>query len=90
MTRDEFIEDLKIKATTKTYIKERAQKLFDKLEPVLNEEDKRTAKECLVEFDFPKENQVCIKWFVPEEWLLDELFQQGLWEFYCMIKGVDN
>lgn len=55
MTRDEFVKDLELKAKTTTHIKERAQKLFDKLEPILNEEDKRTAKECLVEFDFPKE-----------------------------------
>lgn len=87
MTRDEFIKDLELKAKTTTHIKERAQKLFDKLEPILNGEDKRTAKECLVDNDFPKEGEVCIKWFVPREWLLNEQFQQMLWEWNCMCRG---
>lgn len=84
MTKQEFIKNLESKANTVTHIKERAKKLFDKLEPILNEEDKRTARECLVEFDFPKENEVCIKWFVPSGWLLNEQFQQMLWDWYCM------
>lgn len=87
MTKEEFIKDLEWKANVTTHIKERAKKLFDKLEPILNEEDKKTAKECLVEFEFPKENEVCIKWFVPQEWLLNEQFQQMLWEWYCMTNG---
>ena len=88
MTREEFIKDLELKAKTPTTnVKKRAQKLFDKLEPFLNEENKRTAKEFLVDYAFPEENEVCIKLFVPQKWLLNEQFQQMLWEWNCMCRG---
>lgn len=88
LTKEEFIKYLELKAKTPTtHIKERAQKLFDKLEPILNEEDKKTAKECLVDYVFPQENEVCIKWFVPKDWLLNEQFQQMLWVWNCLCKG---
>lgn len=90
MNKEEFVKNLECKATVVTHIKERAKALFDKLEPILNDEDKRTAKEALVEFDFPKENEVCIKWFVPQEWLLIPEFQNMLWDWYCMTKGKEN
>ena len=87
MNKEEFIKDLEYKANITTHIKERAKELFNKLEPLLNETDKATAKECLVEFNFPKENEVCIKWFVPRDWLLNKQFQETLWEWYCLTQG---
>lgn len=79
MSKEDFVNWLKETASITTHIKKRALELYDKIAPTLNEEDKKTAWECLVKGGFPEEEEFCFRIYFPKEWVLDKKVQDYLW-----------
>ena len=89
MTREEYIDSLKLLANeTDTFIDEKAHELFNRLKPILKDEDKEVFKD-LIE-SLPKPDQVAIKWFVPKDWLLNEQFFEFLWQWKSMTESINE
>ena len=78
-SKEEFIQECIEKGNAPSrHIYKRAQDLYNRLEPVLKEEDKFLLKE-LISSGLPREGEIAIYLIVPTEWMLDKNFQEFLW-----------
>ena len=85
-TKEEYFKELEdIANTPTTYIKDKTSDLVKRLLPVLSEEDKQTL--LLATEGQPNVGEVRINWYVPQEWLKENVFKEFMWNWYCMMQG---